>query len=282
MLNDELAQYGVLFFRDLPIGSVEDFDAFAKAFRYPIEEYVGGGGPRIKLYGNVLTSTESPPEYTIPFHHEMAYLANYPKRLFFGCEIAPQEGGETPVLLSSALFEKIESVLPVFIGTLREKGVRYIREVGSRRALDFNPDYQKSWEHIFGTDDRQEAELLARECGTEIVEWMENDTMKLVSQIFPGFFEDDRTPGKTSWFNSILLLHKAMNPVERGKHWDVVFGDYTPIEDEHVLKVSELMKEFYTALQWEEGDVMIVDNMLAMHSRNSFTPPRSIWATMYS
>lgn len=41
-----------------------------------------------------------------------------------------------------------------------------------------------------------------------------------------------------------------------------------------------ILKEESIEIPWQQGDVMIVDNMLAMHARNSFTPPRRILAAM--
>ncbi len=43
---------------------------------------------------------------------------------------------------------------------------------------------------------------------------------------------------------------------------------------------TDLTKEESVEIPWQQGDVMIVDNMLAMHARNSFVPPRRILAVM--
>ena len=51
----------------------------------------GGGGPRNIVLGPIYNSTDSPPEFIIPFHHEMAYLSKFPQKLIFYCDIEPAE-----------------------------------------------------------------------------------------------------------------------------------------------------------------------------------------------
>lgn len=41
-----------------------------------------------------------------------------------------------------------------------------------------------------------------------------------------------------------------------------------------------VMDEEGTKFKWQRGDVLVVDNMLALHSRNSFVPPRRILVAM--
>lgn len=57
-----------------------------------------GDSPRTKVGGNLYTSTEYPPEFTISMHNEMSYAHRWPARLVFFCEIAPAGGGATPML----------------------------------------------------------------------------------------------------------------------------------------------------------------------------------------
>jgi len=54
---------------------------------------MGGGGPRNNVAGPVFTSTESPPEFNIPLHHELAYLNSWPRTLVFHSELPAKERG---------------------------------------------------------------------------------------------------------------------------------------------------------------------------------------------
>ena len=77
--------------------------------------------------GNVFTTNEAPPDRLIPFHHEMAQVAEFPTKIFFFCENAPKEGGETPLIPSHFVYEKMREKYPDFVSEIEQKGVRYTR-----------------------------------------------------------------------------------------------------------------------------------------------------------
>jgi len=82
-LEQKLIQHGAILFRNFPIKTVEDFYKFLLSFQWEFGSYLGGGGPRNTVLGPIETSTESPPELKINFHHELAYLTTPPSKLFF-------------------------------------------------------------------------------------------------------------------------------------------------------------------------------------------------------
>ena len=53
----------------------------------------------------VYTANEAPPDQLIPFHHELAQVANPPQYLFFYCDLPSETGGET-ALIDSTLGER--------------------------------------------------------------------------------------------------------------------------------------------------------------------------------
>jgi alpha-ketoglutarate-dependent taurine dioxygenase len=59
-----------------------------------------------------------------------------------------------------------------------------------------------------------------------------------------------------------------------------MYGDYSTIEDEDIKKTVETFNAETVKFKWQTGDIMIVDNKLSMHARNSFEPPRRILAAM--
>jgi alpha-ketoglutarate-dependent taurine dioxygenase len=295
-VNELLFLHSALLFRGLPISCAADFNEFLHSFQgYDFSEnlYVGGGGPRNKILGPIHTSTESPPDFMIPMHHELAYLSHYPSKLFFYCDVEPAADGETPILLSHRIVSRLEAERPDFIAKLREKKIRYTRYISDRSAC--SNQYQKSWQDVFFTEDRKEAEERARLSGHDQIEWQADNSMKVVSRPMEALrweekslttthshHEGEQKIGRWTWFNSMVLLHPASysdDPSKRG-NWMTSYADGTPINDEDVHYVKRVMAEEKTQYKWKKGDVLLIDNFQALHSRNTFTPPRRILAAM--
>ena len=49
----------------------------------------------------VYTANEAPPDQLIPFHHELAQVANPPHYIFFYCDLPSETGGETALIDST-------------------------------------------------------------------------------------------------------------------------------------------------------------------------------------
>lgn len=70
---------------------------------------VGGAAPRSVVAGSVFTANESPADQLIPF-------------LCFYCQKPARQAGETPIVLSNLVFERIKGEIPAFVAELEEKG----------------------------------------------------------------------------------------------------------------------------------------------------------------
>jgi len=281
-IETQLVKHGAVIFRGFELNKVEDFYTFLQSFEWEFGSYLGGGGPRKVVLGPIETSTESPPELQIPFHHELAYLTTPPRALFFWCEIEPKEKGQTPLLLSNQVYEKIKERNLNFVKQIQAKKIRYIRIMQDKKLCQ--NEYQRSWQDTFGTDDQNEAAKRAFQTGAEKVEWIEDGdfiSMKLFSLPLDGIKIDHRNQ-KPTWFNSIVLLHPASERGEKPREspWQVTYGDFSEIDDCDVRMAQEIMNNEGTMFQWHVGDVLLVDNMLTLHARNSFVPPRRILATI--
>lgn len=96
------------------------------------------------------------------------------------------------------------------------------------------------WEDIFETEDRATAEKLALECGTETISWSDDNTLNLTTVVFSGVEIEPRT-GLETWFNAICLLHPAAHKSKTYVPWDVVYGDFSPINDDDVQTAIDVM-----------------------------------------
>lgn len=113
-IDNHLKRAGALLFRGFPLRSASDFDAVVEAFGW--EEHPNLGlASRSRVEGRVYTANEAPLEQPIKFHHEMAMFDSFPTKLIFFCEIAPPEGGQTAIVLSTKITQRMEQKFPQLV-----------------------------------------------------------------------------------------------------------------------------------------------------------------------
>ena len=83
-------------------------------------------------------------------------MLEFPSKLFFFCEVEPGSGGETPIVLSHIVYERMKEKYPEFVERLEKHGLLYIRVLGE----DDNPSFAigRGWKSTFLTNDKTVAE----------------------------------------------------------------------------------------------------------------------------
>jgi hypothetical protein len=56
----------------------------------------------------------------------------------------------------------------------------------------------------------------------------------------------------------------------------VYYGDGTPIEDAVMDHIGEVYEANAVRFQWQQGDLVSLDNMLTAHARDPYVGPRKI------
>lgn len=276
----QLAQtHGAILLRGFcpPIATAVDFDIVGKALGLTEFPYIGGAAPRSVIAGSVFTANESPADQLIPFHHEMAQSKTHPGTLLFYCMQPPDEGGETPIVLSNLVYKKIKEKFPGFVQELEEKGVRYVRVLP--RENDPASAIGRGWKATFSVETKEEAERVSGELGME-VQWLGQDLLKTTTATIPAVKQDPRT-GKASWFNSIVAAFTGWKDVRNDPHKAVVFGDGSPLDADILAACQDIMNELAVSFVWERGDILVVDNWVTLHSRKSFKGERLIYASLW-
>lgn len=274
-VDSRLNSAGAILFRGFPVFTPGDFNDVVEAFGYEELPYVGGAAPRTNVVGRVFTANESPPDQKIPFHHEMAQVPEFPSKLFFFCEVEPKSGGETPIVLSHVIYERMKERHPEFVRELEELGLMYIRVLGEGD----NPasPIGRGWKSTFLTHDKSVAEQRAAKLGVKL-EWLE-DGVKTITGPIPAIKFDESRQRKV-WFNSMVAAYTGWEDERNDPTKAVTFGDGRPLPADILHDCLKILEEESVAIPWQKGDVLLIDNWAVLHSRRSFDPPRRVLASL--
>ncbi|KAK2971126.1 hypothetical protein RJ640_008550 [Escallonia rubra] len=274
-LDSLLYKSGAILFRGFPVNSASDFNDVVEAFGYDELPYIGGAAPRTNVVGRVFTANESPPDQKIPFHHEMSQVPDYPSKLFFFCEVEPGSGGETPIVLSHIVYERMKERYPEFVERLEEHGLIYTRVMGEED--DPSSPIGRGWRSTFLTKDKSVAEERAAKLGMKL-EWM-GDGVKTIMGPVPGI-KFDKTRQRKIWFNSMVAAYTGWKDARNDPVKAVTFGDGIPLPAHVIYDCLRILDEESVAIPWLKGDVLLIDNLAVLHSRRPFDPPRRVLASL--
>lgn len=102
--------------------------------------------------------------------------------------------------------------------------------------------------------------------------------MVVTSKALDGIHVHPKT-GAETWLNSIVLLWSGNDPI-KSKLYTTTYGDGSPIDERDIQEAETVMEEEGVKWLWQKGDIILVDNLVAMHARNRFSPPRRILAAI--
>jgi alpha-ketoglutarate-dependent taurine dioxygenase len=161
-----------------------------------------------------------------------------------------------------------------------EKQLMYVR--------NYTEGLDVSWQKFFHTDDKKLVEESCQKSKTEL-EWKDGNclrTRKIAQAITKHPKTDD-----VVFFNQILLHHiSCLDPGvresllslfgEENLPRNVYYGDGSPIEDSVMAEIQAIYREATVSFPWQQGDVLMLDNMLVAHSRNPYVGSRKIVVAM--
>lgn len=272
-----LHRFGAVLFKGFGINDADKLGQVATAHADELLGYIERGAPRVQLGDKVYSSTEYAAEEVIPMHHEMSYSHHWPTTVYFCSQLVAQEGGYTPLADDRKVFQAIpEEIRREFIA----KKLMYVRNYGL--GVDMG------WREAFQVGTRAEAEDYLARSKTRF-EWLGGDVLR--TRAIRQAIAVHPVTGDTVWFNHAHLFHSSNMPAdvreflveefgEEGMPRNAYFGDGTPIDDAVVALIREIYERHAVRFEWEEGDVLFVDNFLLTHGRSPFKGPRKVCVAM--
>lgn len=272
-IESYLLRNGALLFRGFGLSAPEEFERLIETVSGPLLDYSYRSTPRTVISGRIYSSTEYPAHQSIPLHNENSYSRSWPMKLwFFSLQVAEQ-GGQTPIADSRKIYQAIAPEIREYFS---RKGLLYVRNYGT--GLDL------SWQEVFQTSSRALVEDYCRKAQMEF-EWIGNEQLRTrqlcqVTECHP------RT-GEMIWFNQAHLFHISRLPAEV-RDWllavfgesnlprNVYFADGSAIDAATLEEILRVCDEHSVVFPWNEGDVLLLDNMLTAHGRKPFLGKRKV------
>ena len=278
-IETSLLKYGAILFRgfNFNIDKTSEFERFIRVISSNLLEYCERSSPRNHVSGYIYSSTEYPPNQSIFLHNENSYAHVWPSRIYFFCHTPAQRGGETPIADCRKVLARIA---PQIIERFNQRGVMYVR--------NFRQGFGLSWETVFQTDDRSAVEEYCSKAGYEF-KWL-NDNRLRTRRIGQATIKHPQT-GDIIWFNHAAFFHvSTLEPAmcealltifkEEDLPNNTYYGDGSPIESSVLNEIREAYHRETVIFPWQQGDILLLDNMLIAHGRMPFTGHRRILVGM--
>lgn len=279
LVERKLHEHGAILFRNFPVATAGEFDQCISALSSGALEYRFRASPRTQVDPgfHIYTSTDYPADQKIFPHNEHSYSPVFPLRLFLWCDVAPGYKGETPIGDTRDIIRAID---PAVKEAFARKKIMYVRNYGDGFGLP--------WQTVFQTEDRAQVEAYCASVGIG-VEWKADGRLR-TRQVGPAIVKHPRT-GETLWFNHATFFHVSTLPAqvrdalladfsEDELPQNTCYGDGSPIEPEVLEHLRAVYRNAMIEFPWQRGDVLMLDNMLAVHARNEFSGPRRILVSM--
>jgi|TARA_B110000438_G_scaffold301355_1_gene356027 alpha-ketoglutarate-dependent taurine dioxygenase len=275
-LIDLAFHHGAVLFRNFATETDHDFDRFIQAFNLENFHYEQSlsNAVRFNRTERVFTANEAPADVKIFLHHEMAQTPFYPSRLFFFCEQPAETGGATPICRSDVLVVRLQEQHPQFIADLITKGLKY------RNILPDQDDPQsgmgRSWRSTFHADTPEQCEANMAEIGYT-GEWRDDGSLVSTTPVLDGI--RSLADGRQTFFNQLIAAYRGWGSDENSGP-PITYGDGTPLDHVAVTAACEIADELTFNVPWQQGDIVLVDNYVTMHARQTFTGTRKILASL--
>jgi alpha-ketoglutarate-dependent taurine dioxygenase len=276
-VRTELLRHGALLIRGLAVGDPAEFAAVRDLLVTARARYREKATPRSDYGRDVFSSTDLPAAQAIALHNENSYTLEFPGILLFCCLRAPDSGGATTVA----------DVREVLAGLPTELVERF-RRTGWALTRNYHREVGLPWQTAFGTDSRAEVEAY---CARNAIgtTWTGESGLRTVQR--RSAIIRHPVTGEQVWFNHAAFWSRwsldedVLDVLEMtygadGLPFDTAYGDGGALNPADVRALNAAYDRATRRESWQPGDVLLVDNLLAAHGRESYHGDRRILVAM--
>jgi alpha-ketoglutarate-dependent taurine dioxygenase len=271
-IRESVARQGAVLVRGLPI---RDRPTAVAAVRAAIGEEVReheGFAPREAYGGGAYSSMRWPSDQPMCMHHELSYLLRPPRLMAFACvRPARTGGGITLADAGTVLADLPEDIL-----------TRFERH-GWLLARHYNPFAGLTWQDAFGTEDRDEVQRYCDDNDVDTI-WQADN---LSTRQTRAAVVTDPESGERYWFNQIAFLNEwTMEPDVRqflieefgpeSLPFTTFSGDGSALDRATVDQINAVYERHTIREAWQQGDLLLLDNLRIAHSREPYQGDREI------
>lgn len=299
-LITQLNQCGALLLRGFACQEEHYFSEAIESFRLgtrcSTKEY---SIPRTLLSNNLYTSSDLPGDVFVPLHHEKPRSKNPPNTLYFCCVTPPAQAGATLLANAAAIWLDIPKTIK---DKIIEHGVVYkqffhgnsLRYRLLKTILD--PKYVLNWRDYFSTPIKTEIESLLEQQDVTW-EWINNDLV--VKNHLPGVRKHPIT-NQMCWFNSAAYINHGISPPKavsgqnnriRQSAFNYLisrdlfpmvchYGNERAFSLEEIRVINQIQTDHTVAINWQQGDFLVVDNYTFMHGKQPHEGKRLLYSCM--
>ena len=276
-VRSEVVRHGALLIRGLGLSDPGEIGAvFARLGGRLLAEREAFA-PRQSYGPGLYSSTKWPANQQMCMHNELSYTVEFPGMLMFACRVAPAAGGATAVADAPTVLDALPPQL----------ADRFDRE-GWMLVRNYNEEIGAAWADAFGTTDRGAVEHYCRANGIDL-EWQPGGGLRTWQRRYA--IVRHPVTGQRCWFNQVAFLNEwTLEPEIReflvdsygsdGLPFNTRFGHGDPIGEDVVALLNHVYAAHTRREPWQQGDLLLVDNIRCAHSREPYQGQREILVAM--